>query len=475
MEPEPLARGRCRRAPARSSTAPVLVVPALPRRGRAAARRRGPRRSPAARASTAHAVARVGRDLADARGREPREERRLLRARGAPGRRRRASREEFSRQPVAPRGDERREGRERAARSSGCRRPRPGGRRGRANQRTTFDSICARPGAAAKTPTYRLTASATRSATAACGQPAARDVGEVAGPGRVEALRDDAFEEKVEQLLGGRPASGIGSTSERASAAPPSRPCDGCAGSEATCATMRARGGVDQLAQGVRGELEAAVFGRHAVSRGARPGLRAGTRGGIHGGSGMSRRVDSATTLGSYISRSSASLRVGAPASAARGMLRVRELLPQPGEDSAAAAGPDRAAAAAVEDAAPCRPRRGAPSRTSGAPGAGTPCPRRRASARRCRARRHRGDPRLVVVLRAVEGEHREGDVALEQLRRPALPVAQQLDEGVARRRRRRDAAGSRRPSAASRRARRAARSRPRAARRPATARADIR
>ena len=34
------------------------------------------------------------------------------------------------------------------------------------NQRTTFASICASPGAAAKTPTYRLTASAMKSATA---------------------------------------------------------------------------------------------------------------------------------------------------------------------------------------------------------------------------------------------------------------------------------------------------------------------
>ena len=65
------------------------------------------------------------------------------------------------------------------------------------------------------------------------GQSAARDVGEVAGTGRVEALRDHRVEEEIEEpsrRVSRSPA--VGSRRDRASSGRPAVSAEGCAGSD---------------------------------------------------------------------------------------------------------------------------------------------------------------------------------------------------------------------------------------------------
>ena len=422
----------------------------------------------------AHAVGVVGRDLADVAGRESGEHRRLLqrvvRLVGGvedPG-------EEVLRQPVPPRGDERGEGGERAA----ARQDAAGPARQAGEVREPADDVrldLRQPRRGGEHADVAVDGVGDQVRDRRVRQSAARDVGEVSGPGRVEALRDDALEQQVEQLLG-RAARLRHRLGERA----------------------RERGAALRVVRGLvgqRGDVRHdALASRRRSGRAARPGrargcgLRSSRRGrsevrdavfapGREGNPRRQRHFEKGRQREHLRLVHRPQLREPRSRFGGRAQrnLRVRQRLAQPNELGAAAGDPDPERSACGRARAPCRPRRGAPSRTSGAPGAGTPCPRPRAGARSRRAPRSSRRPR--TGCRAASGRRRapgrrRGSRAAP---RPTSPSPAAARRARRRRLRRCAGAGSRGPSAEIRRARRAARSPPRAARRPATARAGNR
>ena len=229
----------------------------------------------------------------------------------------------------------------------------------------------------------------------------------------------------------GRPDSGTGSASERASAAPPSVSCGGLLGQRGDVRHDALGRGVDQAAQRVRRKLEGAVFGRHGVglqkcaTRSSRRDAR-----GIHG---RQRHLEQGRKGGhrGFVHRAQLREPGRGLGRGAQGNARVRERLAQAHEVGGREAVGVRRDRLAVEHEAHVgdgvarhreRQARLAPALR---------VHDREQERARVEHRGHRGHPRLVVVLRAVEGEDRKGDVALEQLRRPRLPVLQQVDQGV--------------------------------------------
>ena len=99
-------------------------------------------------------------------------------------------------------------------------------------------------------------------------KPAARDVGEVSRPRRVETLRDDLLEEKVQAApRRAAPSPAAAPRSDRARSAPPSGLAEGCRGSDFDVARGCARSRPRSAGAAPGGESRAFGQPRSSVSR----------------------------------------------------------------------------------------------------------------------------------------------------------------------------------------------------------------
>ena len=427
----------------------MFVVPALPtdEEGRPA-RRRGPPRSP--RSSASARACGIASSLGISRtfaGRGTRRGRAafcdgVVRLVGGVER----SREEVLRQAVAPRGDQGGEVR-RASRPLVRMPPAPGGRPARS----------AEPADDVRLDLRQARRGGEHADVAVDGvgdQVRDRGVGQsrrpgcrrgIPGPAVLKLFGIDASKRRSSSSSAGRPVfrHGLGERArERGAALGVGRRLRG---QRARCAPRSARSAASiSSAQGAPGRARGSGLRSSRRSLEVRDPVFAPGPTGIHGGSGISRSGESAKTLG-FVHLPQLRQTRRRLGHRGQGNLRFRQRLAQPRRDRPAAAGPDSE-----------RPRSRSSTSTMSATAWRAIANVRRAWRRHCvsttamqqRARvehgRHRGDPRLVVVLRAVEREHRERDVALEQLGRPLAPT-----RGAARPERRRrsspcGAAGSR-------------------------------